>query len=472
MLNSMLLSPLRSAIPILALFAAMACGGGGGGGGGGGDGQVSAPLKGSSDGRRLVEGSITNATPVLILGDAPQSLIVNVTVADADTYFATRAAQGFNAAWVNVLCQPYTGGRPDGSTYDGIKPFTATTGGYYDLDTPNELYFQRVDAMVEAADQHGFHLWLDPIETGDHLPTLRANGLASARAYGRFLGRRYKDANNIVWMSGNDFRSWQDTPSDDELVYEVALGIWDEDKRHLQTTELDDPLSSSLEDSRWLPLLGINDTYTYFPTYAQLYVDWQRNPHLPNVFIEGNYEGEALGYTIHVTGPVDVRNTLWWSLTSGAAGAFYGNKWIHDFLPDWQNHLHDPGAEQHKYARALLGAKRWYDLMPDIGHVVATSGYGTFSDNTTAQDNDFVTTARTSDGRLVMSYFPKRRSLTIAMSQLSGSATATWFDPTTGNSFVDSASPVANVGSHVFTPPATAHSDGAADWVLLLEVGG
>jgi hypothetical protein len=71
-----------------------------------------------------------------------------------------------------------------------------------------------------------------------------------------------------------------------------------------------------------------------------------------------------------------------------------------------------------------------------------------------------------------MSYFPKRRSLTIAMSQLSGPATATWYDPTTGNSITDSASPVANVGSHVFTPPSNPHSDGAADWVLLLEVGG
>jgi hypothetical protein len=464
MLNSTLL--LRTAFALLVLLAASACGGGGGGGGG----RATAPLEASSDGRRLVEGSAT--TPELLLGDAPQSLIVNVSVAQAKTYFSTRQEQGFNAAWVNVLCDPYTGGRPDATTYDGIAPFDATlSGGLYDLRTPNEVYFQRVDAMVAAAAEHGFHLWFDPIETGGFLPTLRANGLSAAREYGRFLGRRYQDASNIVWMSGNDFRGWQDQPSDDELVFEVAQGIRDEDSRHLHTTELGDPISSSLDDPRWLPLLGINNTYTYAPTYAQLYNDWQRSPFLPNVFIEGNYEGEQLASAPHVTTAEDTRNEFWWAMTSGAAGAFYGNRWVHDFLSSWQSHLHDAGGEQAKYVRKLLGSKRWYDLVPDIDHDVATAGYGTFKSEINAQDNDFVTTARTPDGRLVLAYFPERQSLTIQMTTLSGAATATWFDPTNGASIVDSASPVANAGSHVFTPPPTAHSDGASDWVLVLEAG-
>jgi len=33
---------------------------------------------------------------------------------------------------VNLLCATYTGGRADGSTYDGIVPFTPN-----DLATPN-----------------------------------------------------------------------------------------------------------------------------------------------------------------------------------------------------------------------------------------------------------------------------------------------------------------------------------------------
>jgi len=464
MLKSTTLSPLRSALLLLALLVS-ACGGGGGGGGGAGG---IALLAASPDGRHLVQGMDTR--PTLILGDSAQGLIANLSVVEANRYFAKRKQQGFNAAWVNVLVTTYTGGRTDATTFDGIAPFTKTlSGGEFDLRSPNEAYFARVDSLVAAAQSHGIHLWLDPIETGGFLDTLRANSESAARAYGQFLGDRYKDADNIVWMSGNDFRTWDDVPSDDVKVFAVAQGIRDRDPRHLQTTELDDPLSSSLDDSRWLPLLGINDTYTYYPTYAQLYVDWQRDPFLPNVFIEGNYEGEALGHTIRVTNAFDVRNEIWWAMTSGAAGAFGGNHWTNHFLPDWEDHLDDPGSDQTRYVRALLDVKRWELLVPDIDHDVATSGYGTFSDCCTAQDNDYVTTARASDGSLVMSYFPFRRGLTIAMSKLRGNATATWYDPTTGHSTTDSASPLANVGSHVFTPPSADHADGANDWVLLLE---
>jgi uncharacterized protein DUF4038/collagenase-like protein with putative collagen-binding domain len=473
-IESAMRSRVRNAALVVPIVLIWAWDGGGAAGGAAensaGSTAVEQPLATSSDGRRLVQGS---GTPVLILGDSPQSLVVNLTVAEADTYFATRAAQGFNAAWVNVLVEPGTGGRPDGKTHDGIAPFSSTfSTGVHDLSTPNEAYFQRVDAMVSAAAAHGIHLWFDPIETIDHLPTLHANGVAAAREYGRFLGRRYKDADNIVWMSGNDFQTWQDS-DDNELVRAVADGILDEDSRHLHTTQLDYPVSSSLENAGWHDILGSNNTYSYFPTYAQLYVDWQRNPHLPNVFIEGNYEGEQNfpgTLTPHVTTAEDCRNHYWWSMLAGAAGTFYGNKWVHDFLPDWENHMDDPGAEQARHVRALLESKRWYDLVPDIDHSVAISGFGTFSDSMGAQDNDYVTTARTADGELIMSYFPERDPLTIAMTQLSGTATASWFDPTTGATRPHFPLTLANVGTRVFTPPSTLHGDGETDWILVIEV--
>ena len=444
------------------------------GGGGGrsaaensaGNTEVEGPLAASSDGRRLVSAS---GTPVPVLGDAAQGLMVNLSTAQANAYFAARAEQGFNAAWVNVLVTTYTGGREDAKTYDGIAPFTQTLSGdgEYDIRFPNETYFAHVDEIVAAAAEHGIHLFFDPIETGGFLDTLSANGLTAAREYGRFLGRRYKDANNIVWMSGNDFRTWTDDYYD-KLVYEVALGIRDEDPRHLHTTELDDPLSSSLEDPRWHPILGINNTYTYFPTYAQLYVDWERNPHLPNVFIEGNYEGQALSHTIRVTTGFDVRNTMWWAVLAGATGAFGGNHWTNHFLPDWPSHLADSGADSVRYLRGFLTWKRWDLLEPDIHHTVAIAGYGTFSNCCTAQDNDYVTTARASDGSLVISYFPVPHDLVINMSSLAGPATAGWFDPATGTWTQDPDSEVPNAGLRVFTPPATLHADGSSDWVLVI----
>ena len=119
-------------------------------------------LKVGPTGRYLVD---QRGRPFLIVGDSPQSMIVNLSLQDAKTYIADRKALGFNALWVNLLCDTYTAGRPDGSTYDHIQPFLKPN----DLSTPNPRYFARVDAMVRLANQYGMVVFLDPIETGGWL---------------------------------------------------------------------------------------------------------------------------------------------------------------------------------------------------------------------------------------------------------------------------------------------------------------
>ena len=49
---------------------------------------------------------------------------------------------------------------------------------------------------------------LDPLETAGWLHTALANGPARCRAYGQYLGNRYKDFPNIIWLNGNDFQKW------------------------------------------------------------------------------------------------------------------------------------------------------------------------------------------------------------------------------------------------------------------------
>ncbi len=77
---------------------------------------------------------------------------------------------------------------------------------------------------------------LDPIETISWLDILRKNGTSKAFGYGRYLGNRYKDFSNIIWMHGNDFNSWRNS-DDDALVQAVARGIRDADPNHLHTVE-------------------------------------------------------------------------------------------------------------------------------------------------------------------------------------------------------------------------------------------
>jgi len=134
------------------------------------------PLKKSANGRTLVD---QNNAPFLIAGDAPQSLMVNISEADADLFFANRKSHGFNAAWINLLCNTGTAGRSDSSTYDGIVPFTTPN----DFSTPNEAYFARCDHMITLAANHGIVVFLDPAETISFLSVMHTNGATKCRAY-------------------------------------------------------------------------------------------------------------------------------------------------------------------------------------------------------------------------------------------------------------------------------------------------
>ena len=137
------------------------------------------PLKVGPTSRYLVD---KNGVPFLMAGDSPQAMIGNLSEADAELFLANRKAHGFNTVWINLLCASYTACNADGSTFDGIRPFTVGTNLLtYDLATPNEAYFARADQILRLAAQYGFLVILDPIETGSWLSVLEANRLAKAR---------------------------------------------------------------------------------------------------------------------------------------------------------------------------------------------------------------------------------------------------------------------------------------------------
>jgi hypothetical protein len=437
------------------------------------------PLRSSANGRYLVDQA---NEPFLITGDAPQSLMVNISTSDADMYFGNRASRGFNAVWINLLCETYTAGRADGSTYDGIRPFTGYLPGhdgdplYYDLTTPNPAYFGRCDQMLNLAASHGLVVLLDPIETGGFLPAkgggnavMPHNGAISCRVYGQYLGNRYRNFPNIIWMSGNDYQVWQDGVSD-TLVTAVALGIKDNDPNHIHTVGLNDPSSGSLDDVNWASIISLNASYTYYPTYAQVLKDYNRLNFQPVFLVEANYEYEHWpAFASADTTPLSLRKQEYWTLLSGATGQVYGNYYVWRFANGWQNHLDSPGAIQIAHLKALFGPRAWYELVPDQSGAVVSAGRGVLSDSGYVEDNSYLTAARTPDGKLAIAYVPTIRSITVDMAQMSGAVTARWYDPTTGVYTSIDGSPFANSGPRSFTSPGN-NAQGDGDWVLVLEV--
>jgi hypothetical protein len=430
------------------------------------------PLKVSANRRYLVD---QNNIPFLITGDVPQPLVGMVSPADAASYFDDRQAHGFNAMWIDALVAGpyYPDARVDGGAYDGILPFTGYLSGgkdtaHYDLTTPNEAYFARVDQMLTLAANHGMVVFLDPIETGQWLPTLRNNGPAAAGVYGRYLGNRYKRFDNIIWLNGNDFNTWRNA-SDDDLVRAVAMGIQSADPRHLQTIELNVETSSSYDDPTWTPILSVNATYTYSPTYIQMWHSYNQTPMAPTFLLEAHYDLMDFGKPWDYGTPPVLRRQGYWAMLSGGKGQIYGNGWTCYFMSGWKDYIDTVGVTQLMIWHEFFSSLPWQDLIPDQDHTVVTAGFGTPGTlQTRVGKSDFCTASKTPDGAFVIAYMPTARTITVNMASLKAPASAKWFDPTNGTYITIPGGPLANAGTREFTPPGYKH-DGESDWVLLLN---
>ena len=202
-----------------------------------------------------------------------------------------------------------------------------------DLSTPNSAYFDRADNMINLAAKHGIAVFLDPAETGGWLPILRNNGPAKAYNYGQFLGRRYKSFPNIVWMSGNDFLTWNSSSADNNLVGQVMAGIASIDSSHLQTVELNYNKSYSNQDAALSPFPGAGcRIYLLRKLRRDSGRVYNSSPVRPTFLVESNYEYENdTGFFRGTTGTLILREQEYWTMTSGACGHLYGNKYTWPF---------------------------------------------------------------------------------------------------------------------------------------------
>jgi hypothetical protein len=456
------------------------------------------PLKLSENKRYLVD---QKGVPFLIIADSPQGLIGRLTEKQAESYFADREKHGFNTlGWMDVACAG-----PDypqnlyATTPEGIRPFSAFLPGgsdytYYDLSKPNEAYFVRLDHLLNLATAHHLAVFLDPIETIGWLPTLRRNGLEAAYRYGQFLGRRYKGYANLMWISGNDFKTWpagQDgaliaaakegirpfveawrTRNDDALVQAVAKGIRSEAPEQLQTIELEPQTSSSFDDPAWRSMADLNSTYSYSPTFIQMLHSYNQSPVAPTYLAEGHYEFENIGDPADMGTAAVLRKQAYWTLLSGGAGQFYGNKYSWSFKDGWQENIDTAGVEQIGYWREFFLSLPWQDLIPDQNRAILSAGAGSTCDlKTHVSQCDYALAAMSADRSVVVIYLPTVRAISVNIAALNGAARATWFDPSNGEVHEVSSRTFRNSGTEEFTPPGHNHS-GDGDWVLLLRAVG
>jgi hypothetical protein len=396
-----------------------------------------------------------NRDPYLLQGDAAWSLIVAADDSEVDQYLQNRRDKGFNAVMVNLIEHRYAKEPPRNEA--GEAPFL-TPG---DFSTPSEKYFAHADWVIRKAGEYGIQVLLAPIYLGyvgtdeGWIEELLKLEPEKCLAYGRYLGKRYKDVDNIIWVMGGDRKP--ETAL--ERVDLIALGIREFDHRHLFTAH-GNSVPSTPEQYGAGGWLEINSSYNCDAVHQRLFSDYNHQPILPTFLIESCYEGE------HNSSEVQIRRQAYWSVLCGGFGHVFGNNpiWhyngptLYPFKGTWQQAMDLPGSVSMTHWGRLFRSRSWYDLIPDQKHEVVTGGLGEF------EGTDYLAAGRTTDGSTVIAYLPTRRTITVDMSKLSGAnAQGWWFDPRTGQSTMAGSLPTN--GMQEFTPPAE------GDWVLVLDDG-
>jgi hypothetical protein len=271
--------------------------------------------------------------------------------------------------------------------------------------------------------------------------------------YGRYLGRHYKDFDNIVWVMGGD----RNPEAALDRVDLIAQGIKEHDPKQLFTAHCapENDAADQYGKEAWL---SFNTVYTYQLIHPRLYRAYRRTPPEPFILIESSYEGE------HNSSEVQIRRQAYWTILCGGFGHVFGNNPIWHFdgpglfpvKDSWQQAMDLPGSVSMKHWGDLFRSRKWYELVPDLKHQVVTNGLGEFL------GLDYLAVARTTDGGTVIAYMPTSRAITVEMSKISGSqAQVRWLNPRSGEA--RDAGTYATHGLHEFSPP------GAGDWALVLD---
>jgi hypothetical protein len=432
---------------------------------------LAAPRLTLSDNRRFLVKD--DGSPFFYLADTAWELFHRLNREEADRYLKDRADKHFTVIQAVVLAE--LEGLTDPNPY-GHTPLLNN-----DPTQPNEAYFQHVDYIVNKAEELGLYIGMLPT-WGDKWNKKWGAGPEifnpdNARAFGAFLGQRYKDK-PILWILGGDRPVESDAHK--AILRAMAKGVREGDGgSHLITFHPTGGNGSAqyFHADDWLDFNMRQNGHAidFDGRYDATRADYNRTPIKPVLDGEPAYEDhpvnfkpKELGHTVSA----DVRRPLYWNLFTGAFGHTYGHhsvwqmyaphrKPINGPLMPWSEAIHQPGAAQMQHGRRLIESRPFFTRIPDDTIVVpgpvptSVPGAGT---------RRYVAT-RDADGTYAMVYAPVGRPFTVRMNAIKGEkARAWWFNPRTGKA--ESIGEFPTRGEQKFSPPDTGE---LLDWVLVLD---
>ncbi|MDO8951780.1 MAG: glycoside hydrolase family 140 protein, partial [Draconibacterium sp.] len=428
-------------------------------------------LKVSENHRYLV---FEDGTPFFYLGDTAWELFHRLSKTDAEKYLENRRQKGFTVIQAVALAEL------DGlntANAEGEKPLIDN-----DPAKPNEKYFQHVDWVIKKAAEKGIFIGLLPT-WGDKWNKKWGVGPEiftpeNARIYGKYLGNRYKNTPNIIWIVGGDRPVESDIQK--EIVIEMAKGLREGDNGNNLISFHPSGGSGSAQYFHNEPWLDFNmrqngHSNSFTERYHMTLNDYNLEPTKPVIDGEPIYEDHPINFKPDENGhsvTADVRRPLYWNLFSGAFGHTYGHHSVWQMyapgkdpvnrpLMPWYEAIDQPGAAQMIYGRLLMESRPFLTRIPDNSIVVTSDvpssvpGAGAYS---------FIAT-RDQKGTYAMIYVPVGRKFSIKMDVIKGGdIIAWWFNPRNGET--KRIGNFANTGIQTFNTPTPGES---LDWILVLD---
>lgn len=428
--------------------------------------QIPGPVRVSPNRRYLQQ---ADGKPFLYLADTAWELFHRLNREDAEFYLRDRAAKGFTV--IQAVALPLHGGLNDPNAY-GEAPLRNDNPA-----TPNDAYFRHVDFVVDKARDLGLVIGFLPA-WGRHWK-LRAKAPAllnpsNARAYGQFLGERYRDR-PLIWILGGDANP--SAPEELATMNELVAGLMKGDGGvHLRTFHPRGTGFSSdyLNAVPWLNFHMVQSSHAARDHDNGLYIehDRQLTPTRPTLDGEPRYEAINVGFywkdhsRLVRFDDTDARQAAWWAMLAGACGHTYGNNniwqmWIPGQAPQfwadipWREALHHPGAFQMGLLRRLLESRQWHLLEPAQSWIAAGPREGGAK----------VRAAIASDQSFALVYSPQGAQFTVDTRRIRGKRIREgWFDPRYGSTFA--LHETESKGFQTYAPPTQGRGQ---DWVLILE---
>ena len=411
----------------------------------------------------------TKDMPFFWLSDAAFDIFQKLSFEEIRLYLKNRQSKGFNVIQAAILAE--NNGLKALNRYGSVPLVDENP------NAPNERYFELVDTTVKVAARRDIFVALYPT-WGDKVTEGWGSGPAvftsrNAYNYGRWLGERYKNDENIIWVLGGDRPPVKDASDWLPIWRAMARGLQEGSSYEAFITYYpssgEKSSSQYLHNETWLNLNMIHggNEKNDLPVWQWV----ERDTKLPSAkpTLDGgiNFEDHPVGNTAGKSfTDYDVRKQAYRSVFAGASGVGYGNHAVWQFAGSvesgagqmglyWKDGLDRPGAFSAGYVRKLV------ECRPFMGRVYDPS---IIKEGQEEGDN-FITAFRGKNNDYAMVYLPVGKTITVNTSFMkSDDIKIWWYDPRIG--LMVRGISVYRRGLLQLTPPTLGAGQ---DWVLVLD---